>query len=412
MKLDDIIFEYFCNEAERAGLDIFDEGVIDDLKNKTQDISKKVKSAGKSFKAGYGYARSVNQSRDEDGEGNRIKNDSEKRVSGTSHSPIAARAGAAIGRMVNKGENLIQDKQKMYVLAKKAGFSKDYSLYISGRRNETSKEFKRWMNMLFQRSESKLTKYANDEDQRKQRWKEEAEDQRRLNDQTNSTKMRLAPEAENFLRKYRKAMGAPGNEDEYIKQFKKSNGLEESIFFEDGDIPSRFEFKLYKLFCKIMIKILSVMEGFLKNIDTPNAQELLKEIKNYKLKYNLEHFASTLGVGLHDINNSFKKTSKKLFGESEENLNFNFDFKFTPLEMLRMIIEGVKLINSFNKQIKALPSGEEKEEGQKLCKEIVGEFRNILPKMKIPGINKVVAMLPAPDTLKEEIVGLSKRNFT
>jgi hypothetical protein len=194
---------------------------------------------------------------------------------------------------------------------------------------------------------------------------------------------------------------------------KLKESLTEELLEQDG-IPSKIELKVYRLFCKIMIKVLSLIESFLKKSKDPAAKELLIKIKAYKLKYKLENIAAGAGVGLHNFAKDAKRTFNdidKAINEADNDLNFNFEFKLSPYEVLKMVIDGVKLTLDFGKMVKALPPGEEKAEGQQLYKEAISEFRSALPQIKIPGIHRAVAMLPAPDTLKEEIIALSKRNI-
>jgi hypothetical protein len=132
MKLEDTIFEYLCNEADSAGIDILDEGVIKAINDKAHFIAGEAKKAGKSFKAGYQYTRMAGKSTDE-GDGESSYGGS---VAKTGNTPLAVKAGATVGKAVNKGE--------AYVYAKKNGLETEFAKWKKTGETKLS-EFKTWL---------------------------------------------------------------------------------------------------------------------------------------------------------------------------------------------------------------------------------------------------------------------------
>ncbi|MDR0676988.1 MAG: hypothetical protein LBF97_08145 [Elusimicrobiota bacterium] len=174
-------------------------------------------------------------------------------------------------------------------------------------------------------------------------------------------------------------------------------------------LMDKINFKIYKIWSSIIIKIFNAIELFCKKFKTENNDDILNKIKSYKLKYKLERILKTQEVLSKQEKEISRLTNKQTIKESDENdLNFEFEFKFSAPEILKMIIDGIKIISQFGSMVKSLPPGEEKDEARKFYKDSIFELRKILPQFKIPGIQRVIKMLPSPDiTLKEEIIELS-----
>lgn len=104
MKIEDTLFEFLCEEADKNGLDIMDEGVVKAISDKAKFLAGEAKKAGKSFKAGYDYSRLVGGMKSPLDDPASANKKAGKAITRTGGTPLAAKAGAAAGKVVNKGE--------------------------------------------------------------------------------------------------------------------------------------------------------------------------------------------------------------------------------------------------------------------------------------------------------------------
>jgi hypothetical protein len=142
MKLEDTIFEYLCEEADNAGLDILDEGVIKAINDKAHFLAGEAKKAGKSFKAGYDYSRLAGKKEPSWDEGD--SNNTPKKVTATGNTSLAVKAGSTVGKVVNKVEKNMDETILAMRYAKENGLEPEFKKWKATGETKLA-QFKSWL---------------------------------------------------------------------------------------------------------------------------------------------------------------------------------------------------------------------------------------------------------------------------
>ncbi|MDR0676989.1 MAG: hypothetical protein LBF97_08150 [Elusimicrobiota bacterium] len=103
MKVEDAIFEYLCDEADNAGVDILDESVIKAITDKAHFLAGEAKKAGKEFKHGFNFQRQ--DSKTAFGKSLPKSNATDVNTKPVDKvTRIATKAGMAVGKAANSAE--------------------------------------------------------------------------------------------------------------------------------------------------------------------------------------------------------------------------------------------------------------------------------------------------------------------